>query len=562
MAGYIGKSQGVTLTNVKSDSVEAVDIKDNAVTNRTIASSAVTTDKISNGAVHTDKIADSAVNTAKLADTAVHTSKLADEVVTTDKIANGAVTAEKIADGAAVPNQTGHAGQFLTTDGSNADWATIDTTPAAVSDQANTSTGYFQVPQGTEAQRPLAPSSGMIRYNETVGKNEVYDNSGWTLIESSPELVSVSPTSFDGTANTQFTISGNKFDNNAVVYFIPNAGAEVIAAVTTVINQTTITATTSRNFSIAEEPLGIKVVNPSGLSAILSEQIDCGGSPTWSTASGELNPIVDTQAYSLQLNATDPDSQTVNFSLESGLLPSGITLSSEGLIAGTPSDTYQSGTQNFAITVGATDGINTTNRVFTIPRYWNDGSSSLRAINNPQVLRDLGITIDDNYWIYHSGMDSPREVYIDFNRRDSKDWVRLFVHTNRGTATVNEVGYSIKWKGYMITQPGGSEYYSYTTNYQLANTRNTGSGDQDTLSGGNKSGYRVHMGLAGGMGFYNTSQNACSWSNSTGSVGAGFDGSSCGSWPNNLIMGTGTSGPNYSEQGGTWQHWIWMDNVT
>ena len=56
MAGYIGKSQGVTLTNVKSDSVEAVDIKDNAVTNRTIASSAVTTDKISNGAVTAEKL--------------------------------------------------------------------------------------------------------------------------------------------------------------------------------------------------------------------------------------------------------------------------------------------------------------------------------------------------------------------------------------------------------------------------------------------------------------------------------------------------------------------------
>ena len=46
-----------------------------------------------------------------------------DGSVTTAKLADGAVTAAKLADGAAVPDQTGHAGQFLTTDGTNADWA-------------------------------------------------------------------------------------------------------------------------------------------------------------------------------------------------------------------------------------------------------------------------------------------------------------------------------------------------------------------------------------------------------------------------------------------------------
>ena len=51
--------------------------------------------------------------------------------------------------------------------------------PAAVSDQANTSTGYFDLPAGTTAQRPGSPATGMIRYNTTESQYEVYNGSTW-----------------------------------------------------------------------------------------------------------------------------------------------------------------------------------------------------------------------------------------------------------------------------------------------------------------------------------------------------------------------------------------------
>jgi hypothetical protein len=50
-------------------------------------------------------------------------------------------------------------------------------TPAAVSDAANSSTGYFALPAGTTAQRPGSPAEGMTRYNETNGTPEWYDSS-------------------------------------------------------------------------------------------------------------------------------------------------------------------------------------------------------------------------------------------------------------------------------------------------------------------------------------------------------------------------------------------------
>jgi hypothetical protein len=54
-------------------------------------------------------------------------------------------------------------------------------TPTAVSDQANTSTGYFDLPAGTTAQRPASPATGMIRYNSDANLIEFYDGSDWKV---------------------------------------------------------------------------------------------------------------------------------------------------------------------------------------------------------------------------------------------------------------------------------------------------------------------------------------------------------------------------------------------
>lgn len=52
-------------------------------------------------------------------------------------------------------------------------------TPTAVSDQANTSTGYFGLPAGTTAQRPGSPAAGFTRFNTTTQYVEYYDGAAW-----------------------------------------------------------------------------------------------------------------------------------------------------------------------------------------------------------------------------------------------------------------------------------------------------------------------------------------------------------------------------------------------
>tara|TARA_R110000868_G_scaffold14_7_gene228 strand:- start:13185 stop:14612 length:1428 start_codon:yes stop_codon:yes gene_type:complete len=82
-----------------------------------------------------------------------------------------------------IPSQTGNSGKYLTTDGTNVSWGIITApTPTAVSDQNNTSTGYFDLPSGTTAQRPASPAVGMIRFNTTLNYTEEYRDGVWQAL--------------------------------------------------------------------------------------------------------------------------------------------------------------------------------------------------------------------------------------------------------------------------------------------------------------------------------------------------------------------------------------------
>ena len=54
----------------------------------------------------------------------------------------------------------------------------------SVSDQINTSTGYFDLPSGTFAQRPGSPPSGAIRFNTSNNWLEYYYDNAWYSINS------------------------------------------------------------------------------------------------------------------------------------------------------------------------------------------------------------------------------------------------------------------------------------------------------------------------------------------------------------------------------------------
>jgi hypothetical protein len=250
-------------------------------------------------------------------------------------------------------------------------------------DVANTTgTGATLLAKGTTAQRPESPVTGYIRYNTTLGIYEQYTPDGWSGIASPPVITSISPTTFNGEQGTTITVNGSNFTTGAVVAFITIGGSTYNAAATTYVNAGQLTATTSRDFTVAEEPLSVKVTNANGLSSILSSSLDCGASPSWTTSSGSLGSATVDAAGSFTIAATDPDtSATLSYSVTSGSLPTNYTLnSSSGVISGTVGAAGSvSSDTTYSFTATATDNAgNTATRNFSITitatNYFGSGS--------------------------------------------------------------------------------------------------------------------------------------------------------------------------------------------
>jgi len=286
---------------------------------------------------------------------------------------------------------------------------------------SDTGTAGTKVASGTTGQR--GSTAGQIRFNTTTGLAEYYTGTDFKIIDSPPTVTSVSPLEVDSTAggNITFTITGSNFQSGAVVKFVGNDATELTASTTTVTNSTTISAVIARNsFVGAKEPYDVKVLNTSGLSGTLDNQINVDVSPAWSTPSGSLGEVYEDFSSSVSSSATDADGDAITYSILSGTLPTGLSLnSSTGTIAGTPNvnDTYAGGGVTHSFTLRATANSKTADRAFSILRKWKDGSTQAQALQYGSEVIDIrgGSFTAGKYWL--TGLTASaltaQEVYVD-----------------------------------------------------------------------------------------------------------------------------------------------------
>jgi len=250
----------------------------------------------------------------------------------------------------------------------------------------DTGTEGTKVASGTTAQR--GSTAGQIRFNTTTGLAEYYTGTDFKSIDTAPTVTSIDTTLIDSASGstTNIGITGQNFASGATVKAIGSNASEITANSVTFNSQSFLTANfTDSDFVNANEPYDIKVTNPSGLSAILDDQINVDVAPTWNTASGSLGTIAynNLSGYSLtSLSATDADGDTVAYSVASGSTPSNLTLnSSNGSWSGTPNEIAYNTT--FSFTGRATANSKTTDRSFSIVQQGIVSSSIIAlSLNN------------------------------------------------------------------------------------------------------------------------------------------------------------------------------------
>ena len=86
--------------------------------------------------------------------------------------------------------------------------------------------------------------------------------------------------------------------------------------------------------------------------------------PVWTTTAGKLASIDEQSAFSLQLEANTTDSTAIVYSLIAGSLPTGMSITSEGLLTGSPAEVAKRTLYTFV--VRATAGSAITDRSFTL----------------------------------------------------------------------------------------------------------------------------------------------------------------------------------------------------
>ena len=338
------------------------------------------------------------------------TGAIQDNAITNAKMADDAVGVADLA-ATGTPSST----TFLR--GDNA-WDTPgDTTPAAISDETNTSQGAFDFPSGTTGQRPGSPSAGYTRYNTTITALEVYNGTDWVAFAApNPTISSISPTTA-ATTGVTVTVTGTNFRTGATLVIIGDNGTEYTPSSTSFVSGTSMTLVTPA-LTVANEPYDIKITNSDNGTVTGVNMLDAGGSPAWTTASGSLGTInsIDTGTHATVV-ASDPDGTTLAYSVTTGALPGGLSLhATTGVISGDPTDVGSSTTTNFSVT--ASDGVNTSARAFsiTVEPLPLDGTTSSQAGRSCKEIFDIsssyqGSSANGLRWVTNHGTISATQHY-------------------------------------------------------------------------------------------------------------------------------------------------------
>jgi hypothetical protein len=136
--------------------------------------------------------------------------------------------------------------------------------PASISDQANTSTGYLDLPAGTTAQRPTLDNAGGTRFNTTTGSLEFYDGTNWVSTNLIPTITSITGTIYAGASSTLTLLVSSTTDTIDVKYYESGSLIATDSGLTVTNGSTTSTVPSAVYGQTAGDTISIQVLNQDG----------------------------------------------------------------------------------------------------------------------------------------------------------------------------------------------------------------------------------------------------------------------------------------------------------
>ncbi len=301
-------------------------------------------------------LSDNTITAAKIQSDAITTAKITDLNVTTAKIAADAINATKLADDSISEEH-------------------LDVTAI---------TGH------AELAETAADDDVLLVFDTSTSTLKKIQRSNISL--ASPTFTSVSPTTAGETGNTTLTITGTNFITGTSASLVSNTGAGVNFDSVTRNSATQLTCVVDgSNLVNAQEPYDIKITSGNGLTVISENQLNINGAPVYTTAAGSLGSSRFNMS-GIRVNATDPESAgNVTFELQSGALPTGISLVNTAAEGGTALFTgnisLQSSDTTFNFVLRAVDAASNTNsRAFSFtalgPQIQSFTSSGTFAVSS------------------------------------------------------------------------------------------------------------------------------------------------------------------------------------
>jgi hypothetical protein len=217
---------------------------------------------------------------------------------------------------------------------------------------------------------PANPQTGAL-WVDTSTVNpliKAYNGNDWDTLGSAPVpiITGIAPSNISGSASTAIIVNGTNFESGSIVKLVDNEDNELHVLSTTFNNSQSLQFLTPV-LTASAGPYDIKVTNTDNQFSIFENSLDVGSAPVWSTPPGSLGLIYDSlrSSSTFSLLATDLDNQQVFYEIVSGSLPSGMSLTSSGVIFGTAQAVSSDTT--YAFTVRAKDTSNNfTDRSFSI----------------------------------------------------------------------------------------------------------------------------------------------------------------------------------------------------